>query len=132
MHSVTEDQDGAGIIECDLRLHSGRPADKAATGELTWANWSETVVGHAVTFQAIANTAEGLWSGPLSPGAEVAAPVALDDAYWTVFLPSGRGVPILVGQVGYPLAIGEAFKLPPGQPGIWTAHVVFEGAIITD
>lgn len=130
MHSVIEDQDSAGIIECDLRLHSGRPDDKE--GQLTWADWSETVVGHAVTFRAIANTAKGLWSGPLPPGAEVAAPVALDDPYWTVFLPSGRGLPILVGQVGHRLAIGEAFRLPSGQPGIWTAHVVFEGAVVND
>jgi hypothetical protein len=128
---MTEDQDGAAIIECELRLHSSRPAIKA-TGEPTYADWSETVVGQAVTFQAIANTAKGLWGGPLSPGAEVAAPVALDDPYWTVFLPSSRGIPVLVGEVGHPLGIGETFRLPPGEPGTWTAHVVFDGAIITD
>ncbi len=131
MPSVTEGHDDAGIIECDLRLHSSRPAD-GTTGELTWADWSETVVGKAVTFQALAITAKGLWNGPLAPGAEVPAPIALDDPYWTVFLPSGRGVPILVGQVGHPLAIGECFQLPPGQPGVWTANVTFEGAIVTD
>jgi hypothetical protein len=128
---MTEDEEGAGILECELRLHSARPADKGA-GEPTWADWSETAVGHAVTFEARANTAKGLWSGPLSPGAEIAAPIALDDPHWTVFLPSGRGVPIEVGQVGHPLAIGETFRLPPGQPGVWTANVVFEGAIVTD
>jgi hypothetical protein len=129
---VTEFQDDdAEIIECELRLHSGRPTERA-TGELTWADWSETVVGEAITFRARADTAKGLWSGPLAPGIEVAAPVALDDPYWTVFLPSGRGVPILVGQVGHPLAIGESFHLPPGRPGVWTTDVTFEGAIVTD
>ena len=128
---MTEDQDGGEIIECDLRLHSGRRSDKELE-ELTWADWSGTVVGHAVTFQALANPTKGLWSGPLPPGVEIAAPMELDDPYWTVFLPSGEGVPVQVGQVGHPLAIGEAFRLPPGEPGVWAAHVVFEGSIITD
>jgi hypothetical protein len=128
---MNESHDDAGIIECDLRLHSGRPAERA-TGELTWADWSETVVSEAVTFQALAVPAKGLWNGPLPPGAEVAAPMALADPYWTVFLPSGKGAPIRTGQVGHPLAIGECFQLPPGQPGVWTADVTFEGAIVSD
>ena len=119
------------VIECDLRLHSSRPAEKAG-GELTWADWSQTVVGHAVTFQALANPGAGTWNGPLPPGAEIASPQALDDPHWTIFLPRSRGVPLIVGKVGHPLAIGEAFHLPPGQPGMWTANVVFDGAIVTD
>jgi hypothetical protein len=128
---MTDDDDRSSIIECELRLHSGRPADRA-TGELTWADWSETVVGHAVTFQAIVNTAMGTWNGPLPPGVEIAPPQALDDPHWTVFLPASRGVPIMVGQVGRALATGEAFTLAPAEPGNWTANVVFDGAIITD
>jgi hypothetical protein len=128
---MTDNEDGAAIIECELRLHSGRPADKA-TGDLKWAEWSETVVGHAVTFQAIANTAAGTWNGPLSPGVEIAAPAALEDPHWTVFLPAARGVPIIDGQVGHSLATGEAFTLAPAEPGTWTANVVFDGAIVTD
>jgi len=128
---VTKSEGEPEIIECEIRLHSSRPAEKS-TGELTWADWSETVVGHEVTFQAIANPAAGTWNGPLPPGVEVAPPEALDDPYWTVFLPAGRGVPIMVGQVGHPLAIGEAFNLPSGQPGNWTANVVFDGAIVID
>jgi len=66
------------------------------------------------------------------PILEIAPPVALDDPYWTVFLPDGCGVPILTGQVGRPLGIGEAFTLPPGTHGVWTQGVVFDGTIITD
>jgi hypothetical protein len=128
---MTDNEDGSVIIECQLRLHSARPADKA-TGELTLADWSETVVGHAVNFQAVVNTAEGKWNGPLSPGVEVAPPHALEDPHWTVFLPAAKGVPILVGQVGHPLATGEAFTLAPAEPGNWTSNVVFDGAIVTD
>ncbi len=36
----------------------------------------------------------------------------------------------MVGQVGRRLAIGETFKLPPGEPGVWTEGVVFDGAIV--
>ena len=35
-------------------------------------------------------------------------------------------------RVGHPLAIGEAFQLPPGIDGEWTANVVFDGAIVID
>jgi len=63
---------------------------------------------------------------------EVAAPEALVDPHWSVFLPAARGVPIMVGQVGRRLAIGEAFTLPPAEPGNWTANIVFDGAIVTD
>jgi hypothetical protein len=38
----------------------------------------------------------------------------------------------MVGQVGHPLAIGEAFTLAQAEPGNWTANVVFDGAIVTD
>jgi hypothetical protein len=117
------------IIECEIRLHSGRPA--TPTGEPTWSHWMETVVGVPVTFQAIAKTGQGQWNGPLSPGVEIPAPIALTDPYWTVFLPVGRGVPIAAGQVGRPLAVGECFHLSPGTPGVWTS-VVFDGAIVID
>jgi len=63
---------------------------------------------------------------------EIASPVALDDPWWTVFLPASRGVPIVVGQVGRPLAIGEAFTLPPGEPGVWTEGAVFDGTIVIE
>lgn len=119
------------IIECEIRLHSGRPAGPA-TGEPSNADWSETVVGEAVTFQAIAITSKGAWNGPLPPGVEIAPPVALDDPYWTVCLPASRGAPVIVGRVGRPLAIGEAFNLPPGRPGVWTEGVPFEGAIVIE
>jgi hypothetical protein len=125
------DDDSPEIIECAIRLHSSRPPNKA-DGEPSWTEWSQTVVGAAVTFQAIAIPSTGAWNGPLSPGVEIAPPVALDDPYWTVFLPDGRGVPILTGQVGRPLGIGEAFALPPGTHGVWTQGVVFDGTIITD
>jgi hypothetical protein len=128
---VGNDEDRPEIIECEIRLHSGQPANKAAA-QLSWADWSESIVGHAVTFQAIANIGKGAWNGPLSPGVQIAAAVALDDPYWKVFLPSRRGVPIMVGQVGRPLAIGETFNLPPGQPGVWTEGVVFDGAIVIE
>ena len=119
------------IIECEIRLHSARPTSTTA-GEPSWADWSETAVGHAVTFQAIANTAKGAWNGPLPPGVQIAPSEALDDPYWTVFLPASRGVPIMVGQVGRPLAIGESFTLPPGEPGGWTDGAVFDGPVVTD
>jgi hypothetical protein len=128
---VTESESQPQIIECEIRLHSSRPADQGSA-EPTFADWSATVVGDAVTFQAIANPARGTWNGPLSPGVEVAPPAALDDPYWTVFLPASKGVPIMVGHVGHPLAVGEAFTLAPGQPGVWTADVVFDGAIVID
>jgi hypothetical protein len=124
-------EDRPEIIECEIRLHSGRPASKT-TAEPSWADWSETVVGRAVRFQAVANMGKGAWSGPLSPGVQIAPPVALDDPYWTVFLPASTGVPLMVGQVGRPLAIGEAFNLPPGEPDVWTEGVVFDGAIVIE
>ncbi len=58
--------------------------------------------------------------------------VALDDPYWTVFLPDARGVPIMSDRVGRPLAIGEPFNLAAGVEGQWTANVVFDGAIVTE
>jgi hypothetical protein len=126
----TDAEDRPEIIECEIRLHSSRPANTAA--EPSWADWSTTVVGHAVTFQAIANMGRKAWNGPLSPGVQVAAPVALDDPYWTVFLPASKGAPVVVGQVGRPLAIGEAFTLPAGQPDVWTEGVAFDGAIVIE
>jgi hypothetical protein len=128
---VGDAADRPEIIECEIRLHSGRPTTKT-TDELSWADWSETVVGHSVTFQALANRGRGAWNGPLSPGVQVAAPVALEDPYWTVFLPASTGVPLMVGQVGRPLAVGEAFNLTPGEPGVWTEGVVFDGAIVIE
>jgi len=125
------DKNEPQIIECEIRLHSGRPADKGSN-ELSWADWSETVVGQPVTFRAIAILAEGAWNGPLSPGVEISPPRALDDPYWTVFLPDSRGAPVLTGRVGHPLAIGEAFTLPPGEGGVWTPGVVFDGAIVIE
>jgi hypothetical protein len=128
---MTDAEDNPEIIECEIRLHSSRPANRA-DGELSWSDWSESAVGRAVTFQAIAITAKGAWGGPLSPGVQISPSVALDDPYWTVFLPASRGVPIVVGQVGRPLAVGEAFTLHAGEPGAWTTDVVFDGAIITE
>jgi hypothetical protein len=119
------------IIKCQIRLHTGRPAGETPD-ELTFADWSQTSVGDPVTFEAIAITGKGLWNGALPPGVEIAAPVALDDPYWTVFLPSARSVPIVSGRVGRPLAIGEAFNLIPGVEGTWTEDVVFDGAIVID
>lgn len=119
------------IIECQLRLHTAHPAGEPSA-PATWAEWSTTAVGEPVTFQARVLTAEGAWNGPLPPGVEVSPPVAVDDPWWTVFLPEGRGVPILSGQVGHPLAIGDAFSLPPAVDGLWTDGVVFEGAIVTE
>jgi hypothetical protein len=124
-------EDRPEIIECELRLHSARPTE-AAPSEFSWADWAETVVGEPVTFQAIANIGKAAWSGPLPPGVEISPPVALDDPWWTVFLPAARGIPIVSGRVGHPLAIGEAFKLPPGDPDVWTEGVVFNGAIVTE
>jgi hypothetical protein len=125
--AVTEDR--PEIIECEIRLHSARP-DKP--GDLSFSDWAQTVVGNPITFRAIAITGKGSWNGPLSPGVEIAAPTALDDPYWTIFLPSSTGVAIMVGRVGRPLAIGEAFILPPGVPGHWIEGVVFDGAIVTE
>lgn len=125
------DDDTPEIIECELRLHSARPTGEGSQ-EPTWADWAATAVGDPVTFQARALIGKGAWNGPLPPGVENSPPVALDDPWWTVFLPGGRGVPILAGQVGHPLAIGEAFSLPPAEDGVWTDGVVFEGAIVTE
>ena len=119
------------IIECQIRLHSARPVDKGS-GEPTWADWSASVVGDPVTFQARALTEKGAWNGPLPPGVEISPPVPLDDPWWTVYLPDGRGVPILSGQVGRSLAIGEPFSLPPAEEGAWTNGVTFEGAIVVE
>jgi hypothetical protein len=126
-----ESEDSPEIIECQIRLHSGPPA-KTGDGEPSWTDWSETVVGTAVTFKAVAMTTKGSWNGPLSPGVEISPPVPVSDPYWTVFLPAGRGVPVMVGQVGHALGVGEAFRLPAGELGVWTEGVVFEGTIVTD
>ena len=123
--------DSPEIIRCQIRLHSGRPTGEKPD-EWTFADWSHTVVGDAVTFEAIAVTAKGLWNGPLHPGVEIMSFVALDDPYWTVFLPDARGVPIMSDRVGRPLAIGEPFNLAAGVEGQWTANVVFDGAIVTE
>jgi hypothetical protein len=123
--------DSAGrpeIIECEIRLHSARP--DGASDKFT--DWAQTAVGDPITFQAIAITGNGWWNGPLSPGVEIAASAALDDPYWTVFLPASTGIPIMVGQVGRPLGIGETFTLPPGEQGHWTEGVVFDGAVVTE
>ncbi|MGP8058557.1 MAG: hypothetical protein ACLP9C_02825 [Acidimicrobiales bacterium] len=118
------------IIECEIRLHTGRPAQ--GSGEPSWSDWAQTVVGEPVTFRAVAVTAKGAWNGPIPPGVEIAAPVALADPYWTVFLPAASGPPVQTGQVGRPLAIGEAFTLGPGEPDRWIDGVTFEGAIVID
>lgn len=125
------EEDEPEIIECELRLHHARP-EEGQGGELLWADWSETVVGEPVTFRAIAITGKGAWNGPLPPGAAISPPKALEDPWWTVFLPNGRGVPVRVGQVGRPLAIGDEFNLPPGQDGVWEEGVVFVGAIVIE
>jgi hypothetical protein len=125
------DEDRPEIIECAIRLHSARPVKEGA-GELSWSDWSGTVVGEPVTFQAIAITGKGTWNGPLAPGVEISPPVPLDDPWWSVFLPDGRGVPVVVGRVGHPLAVGEAFTLPPGEAGVWAEGVVFDGAIVIE
>jgi hypothetical protein len=117
------------IIECRLRLHVAHPTGDPS-GEPTWAEWSTTVVGEPVTFQARVLTKEGAWNGPLPPGADVSSPHRLDDPWWTVFLPDGSGVAVLSGQVGRPLAIGETFSLAPAVDGLWTNGVVFEGVIL--
>ena|GEM_PF-3921573 len=90
------------------------------------------MVGEPVTFRAIAVTARGAWNGPIPPGVEIAAPVALGDPYWTVFLPASRGRPIQVGRVGRPLGIGEQFILASGEPDTWTDGVTFDGAIVIE
>jgi hypothetical protein len=126
-----DDGDQPEIIECEIQLHSDRPASNV-TGELSTADWSKTAVGKAVTFRAIVIISKGAWNGPLSPGIDIAAPVPLEDPYWTVSLPASRGVPVLVGHVGRRLAIGDVFKLPPGEPGIWTEGLVFDGAIVIE
>lgn len=124
-----DDLDQPEIIECRIQLHSDRPVG-TASDEPSIADWSKTAVSEGVTFRAIAIVSKGAWNGPLSPGIEVAAPEPLEDPYWTVSLPAGKGLPIMVGQVGRRLAIGETFKLPPGEPGVWTEGVVFDGAIV--
>ena len=123
--------DDPEIIECQIRLHSSRP-DASATGGLSWADWSTTCVGEPVTFQAIAITGKGAWNGPLPPGVEISPPVALDDPWWTVFLPDGTGAPILSGQVGRALTIGDSFSLPPGETGVWTEGLIFDGAVVVE
>jgi hypothetical protein len=123
--------DDPEIIECQIRLHSARPA-APASGEPSWADWSATCVGEPVTFQAIAVTGRGAWNGPLPPGVAISPPVALDDPWWTVFLPDGKGVPIVAGPVGRALSIGDSFSLAPGEAGVWTEGVVFDGAIVVE
>jgi hypothetical protein len=119
------------IIECEIRLHSAPPTGTGASTP-TAADWAATVVGLPVTFRAIAITSKGSWNGPLHPGIDIAAPRQLDDPYWTVSLPACKGVPIIFGRVGRPLSIGEAFNLPPGEPGVWLEGLVFEGAIVIE
>ena len=120
------------IIECELRLHAARPAPPGPGGAASWAEWSATAVGDPVTFKAVASPTTGAWNGPLAPGAAVPAPVDLAEPVYSVFLPAARGLPLLVGEVGRPLAIGECFDLPPGTPGEWTEGVPFDGAIVID
>jgi hypothetical protein len=112
-----------------MRLHSARPGNKAAS-ELLWADWATTVAGGPVRFQARAITEKGSWNGPISPGVAISPPIALDDPWWTVFLPGGRGVPIVADRVGHRLGVGESFTLAPGDD--WTEGVVFDGAIVTE
>jgi hypothetical protein len=126
---MTTADDSPDIIKCQIRLHSSRPAGEKSA---KFADWSRTVVGDPITFEAIAVTGKALWNGPLSPGVEIEAPVPLGDPYWTIFLPSARGVPVLSGRVGRSLANGETFNLPSGVEGVWTSNVVFDGAIVVD
>lgn len=116
------------IIECEIRLHTGPPTGRQGQ----WSDWQQTAVGEPVTFRAIAITSEGAWNGPLPPGAVVAAPVAMGDPYWSVFLPAPRGLPVLFGPVGRVLGIGESFTLLPREASEWTKGVVFEGAIVIE
>jgi hypothetical protein len=125
------DDSSPEIIECDLRLHSAQPANKAP-GELVCEDWLATAVGNPVRFEAIAVVGRGAWGGPLPPGAEISPPVPLDDPWWSVFLPSSKGVPVVMGPVGRPLAIGDAFNLAPAEEGVWTTGVVFDGAIVIE
>jgi len=128
---MTDTDDGPEIIKCQIRLHSSRPTGEKPN-EPTFSDWSQTAIGDPITFEAIAVIGKGQWNGPLSPGVAIAAPVPLVDPYWTVFLPSAGGVPLISGRVGRSLATGETFTLPPGVEGVWTANVVFDGAIVVD
>ncbi len=126
---MAETADRPEIIECEIRLHAGSPS---STTEVVFDDWIRTVVGDPVTFRAVAITGRGLWNGPLPPGVEIAAPTALPDPYWTVFLPASTGVPVMTGRVGHPMAVGETFALVPEAPGTWVEGIVFDGAIVTE
>lgn len=126
---MSGEHDGSQIIECELRLHVARPKEQSP-GPLTFADWAKTAVGDAVTFQAVASPERGAWNGPLPPGAQVSAAMALENPYWSVFLPASKGVPILFGRVGRALQIGEQFTLQPGTPESWRHDVTFDGAIV--
>jgi hypothetical protein len=119
------------IVEVHLRLHTHRP-EASANDQADWDEWSSTSVGDPIVFRAVADPIAGSWNGPLPPGAEIAAPVALDDPWWTVFLPDPTGPPVLADRVGGPLAIGERHVLPAGEPGDWRDGVRFEGAIVIE
>lgn len=123
------DEDRPEIIECEIRLHSGPPG---APDDAPWdfAAWSATAVTAPVTFAALAVVSRGAWNGPLAPGAPIAAPVALQAPWWTVFLPAAHGVPIAAGPVGHALGIGETFTLAPGEPDRWAEGTVFDGAVV--
>lgn len=120
------------IIECEIRLHTAVPDGAAAPETADAERWARTAVGEPVAFQARADPAAGSWNGPLSPGVSVAAPVALDDPWWTVRLPGSHGVPIRCGGVGRPLAVGEPFTLAAADLDRWTRGVVFDGHVVTD
>lgn len=119
------------IIECEIRLHDGRPGGDKTPAEYLVVEWDGTAIGPSVPFQALADVASGLWNGPLAPGVDVSPPRVVEDPWWTVRLPGSHGVPVRVGQVGRSLDIGEAFTLPAGETGMWESDVVFEGTIIT-
>lgn len=107
--SVWEEREVPGefdLTECVFQLHSsGRPWDKSADE----VDWVATAVGAPVHFVAV-QFGQSAWhaKGPIT----VRAPAALDDPGWTVSLAGRDGAPIMIGQVGRPLAQGEAFTLP--------------------
>jgi len=120
------------IIECEIRLHSAPPESGGDPSDSDAAAWAETMVGRPVSFEARADPASGAWNGPLSPGVDISAPTSLDDPWWTVRLPGSSGVPLLCGQVGHPLGIGDTFQLSAAEDGTWTTGIPFEGHAVDD
>ena len=102
-------------LEYIFRLHrSGR----------TWpeppakVDWDATAIGAPAVFTAVL-AGEGAWfaPGPVS----VTAPEALGNPAWTVWSVDARGLPMLYGDVGHPLAEGQEFSLP--VTGGWVGGV---------